>query len=311
MENETQTESTPKKKEENSTPPNSPEPLSLFKKNFDTLVMSSGGIKGFMILGALKYLDDHKYLKNIKKYVGTSVGAILSYLLAIGYTPIEIITYICSKQVLDKFKDINFVNIINGGGGISYMIIQEILEQMTIEKVGKYYTMETLYKKFGIHLVCVTYDYTNKKGVYIDKYNYPEMPCLVAIRMSSNIPFIFDKYKYMNSYYLDGAIFDTFPILKGEQIGSNVIGINLPINTSHRSEKNIVEYMFNLIKIPVAQNNETSCRLADKKRCHIINVEQTDILKNEKHLFKASTKVCLDMVSLGYNAAKDYINSVI
>ena len=52
------------------------------------LVISGGGIKGFVALGALQKLYDTKKLININKYCGTSVGAIISLLLIIGYKPV-------------------------------------------------------------------------------------------------------------------------------------------------------------------------------------------------------------------------------
>ena len=43
-------------------------------KNYNTIVIAGGGMKGFAILGVLQYLYQCKLLKNIKKYIGTSVG---------------------------------------------------------------------------------------------------------------------------------------------------------------------------------------------------------------------------------------------
>ena len=71
----------------------------LNKKNmqpitdFDTLVLSGGSSKGILILGALQYAQDNFLLNKINKYIGTSVGSIICFLLLIGYTPIEIMIY--------------------------------------------------------------------------------------------------------------------------------------------------------------------------------------------------------------------------
>ena len=70
----------------------------LFKMNkvYEKLVISGGGIKGLSGLGALQYLEDNKLLESINTYIGTSIGGIILYLLAIGYKPIEIIVYFCN-----------------------------------------------------------------------------------------------------------------------------------------------------------------------------------------------------------------------
>jgi hypothetical protein len=70
--------------------------------HYDTLVLSGGSSKGIIILGALQYLIDNYLISNIETYIGTSVGSIICYLLLIGYTPIEIIVYICKNQLLEK-----------------------------------------------------------------------------------------------------------------------------------------------------------------------------------------------------------------
>ena len=84
--------------------------------SYDTLVLSGGSTKGIIILGSLQYLYDNFYLSKIKNYIGTSSGAIICFLLAIGYTPIEIIVYICTHQLLEKIQHFNVVAMINGGG---------------------------------------------------------------------------------------------------------------------------------------------------------------------------------------------------
>lgn len=69
--------------------------------DFDTLVISGGSVNGISALGALQYLRDNEYLNNIKTYIGTSSGAFICYLLAIGYTPVEIIGW----QIIELIKN--------------------------------------------------------------------------------------------------------------------------------------------------------------------------------------------------------------
>jgi len=104
--------------------------------SFDTLVLSGGSTKGIIILGALQYLYDQNYLNEINNFVGTSCGALIGFLLAIGYTPIEIIVYICTNQLVEKVPHFNIVAMINGHGASSFSNIYEELEKMTIAKIG-------------------------------------------------------------------------------------------------------------------------------------------------------------------------------
>jgi peptidase E len=104
--------------------------------NYDTLVIAGGSTKGILALGALQYAIDNYMLSKIKTYIGTSAGAMICYLLAIGYTPIEIIVYICSHQLMEKLVHFNIVAMINNQGASSYNAIHEIFEKMTINKIG-------------------------------------------------------------------------------------------------------------------------------------------------------------------------------
>ena len=67
-------------------------------KKYKNVVISGGAIKGIASLGALQYLVDNQFicLQDTLNYIGTSVGGIISYLLIIGYTPIEIFVKICT-----------------------------------------------------------------------------------------------------------------------------------------------------------------------------------------------------------------------
>ena len=81
--------------------------------DYDTLVLAGGSSKGLMILGALQYGFDNYLLKNVNTYIGCSAGAMIGYLLAIGYTPIEIVVYICCNQLMEKMVHFNIVAMIN------------------------------------------------------------------------------------------------------------------------------------------------------------------------------------------------------
>ena len=212
-------------------------------EKYDTLVLSGGGINGIILLGSLQYVEEYLSLKYINKYIGSSVGTICCYLLAIGYSPIEIIVNICTKQMLEhiekQMKTINIINMINGEGATSFDYINEQLEKMTIEKIGKLLTINELKNNYNKELYCVTYNITLDKQEIISYETYPDMQCLIGLRMSNNLPFIFDKFNYLDNFYIDGGVSNNFAIDIGEQKGNKVIGITLyddkSINFSNKS----------------------------------------------------------------------------
>jgi predicted acylesterase/phospholipase RssA len=80
---------------------------------YDTLCLSSGGVYGIAYIGVIDYLIEEKIidLDNIKKYVGTSVGALFLFMLIIGYSIKDINDIILDKLMSYKNLTINLLNI--------------------------------------------------------------------------------------------------------------------------------------------------------------------------------------------------------
>lgn len=267
-------------------------------EDYDTLVLSGGSSKGIATLGALQYTYDNFLLKKVDKFIGTSSGAIISYLLSIGYTPIEIIVYICSNQLLEKLQHFNIVAMINGVGALSFTPIYEQLEKMTIDKIGYIPTFQDLKTKFNKTLICVTYNFTEKKTEYISYETYPNMPCLIALKMTSNLPLIFEKYKYGNNYYIDGGVSDNFAIDIGDKLGKKVLGILLSseVENFNHPDSNILEYIYELMFIPISQTIDHKIKNVSEK-CKIV-------ILNYAHIkffnFSINSKDKLELFSSGY-----------
>ena len=82
------------------------------------------------------------------------------------------------------------------------------------------------------------------------------MPCLIALRMSANLPLIFEPYKYNRSCYLDGGIIDNFPIEIGKRIGTKILGIYIDTENFIQNDEddfNVIEYVYKLMFIPITQ----------------------------------------------------------
>ena len=101
---------------------------------YNKLILSGGALKGLLTLGSLQYLYDNNKLKNVTKYIGTSVGSMICFLISIGYTPIELIVSICTSQIFDKVRHIDIISLSNNEGGIDWNIINEYLETLDCKK---------------------------------------------------------------------------------------------------------------------------------------------------------------------------------
>lgn len=304
----------------------------IVSKEYDTLVLSGGGIKCFILLGALQYFYDKHSLRNVSTYVGTSIGSVISFLLSIGYTPIELLISLQMNKWLENLDNtFNVLNILNEVGVVSWSKIQESLESLTINKIGYYPTLRNIYEKFGKRLVFVTYNFTKRETEYLDYINCPDLPCLVGLRMSCNIPLVFDKFKYMGSFYVDGALGDNFAILKGSVLSQQytpprkTLGIclkyekpeeekELSLNDNPSSmsiqfqqkNTNILDYVLALMQIPISAAIKFRISLVeDDPLCDILQINTHALYDISFVKFNISSKEKLDMFSLGYQAAKN------
>ena len=266
---------------------------------YEALVLSGSSSQGIVTLGAIQYAYDNFLLKNVTTYAGTSSGAMICYLLIIGFTPVEIIVYICTNQLMEKMQHFNIVAMMQGRGATSYHQLQDHLEKMTINKLGYLPTMNDLHEKYGKTLICVTHNLTEDRTEYISHETHPTVPCLTALRMSANLPLVFESYKYGNSFYVDGGISDNFPIHFRDIPKKRTLGILLgpeKAGFDEKPETNTLEFIYKLMFIPIRRATAQSVQEASDS-CRIVRLAYDKIRFFD---FSVNPKDKLDMFTAGY-----------
>lgn len=277
------------------------------RKKYDTIVLSGGATKGFGIVGSLQYLQDIQILPTIKKFIGTSIGAIISYLVCIGYSPIEIMIISCQKKIFEKMSQVDILNVMNGQGAVSFHIFQEILEKLTIEKVKKYVTLQDLYTKYNKELICCTYNMTLQKPEYISYKTHPDLNCITALRMSSNLPFFFEIFCYDDYKYIDGGIADNFPI--SQVLPEDVtLGIRtkkvLSIDPDKKEDdNNLLNQFLSMLTIPIGRIEEIQISLDINKHVDLITIPIPSYMLCSLNM---SNTEQFDLFSIGYETAKKF-----
>lgn len=282
----------------------------LLDSEYDVLVLSGGGKRGILQLGLLHSLYTNNILdfKKLHAYVGTSVGSIVCFLLIINYLPVEILSQICSND-FEIDSGIKFMEIISNFGIQSSDVFFNIVEKITVEKLGFIPTMIELYELFGKYFICVTHNLSanmrngENETVYIDHISHPNLSCVEAIKMSSNIPLVFGKYIYDKNYYIDGAITDNYPIAYAHKIfcGKKILGICAEKTTTvikETSNVNIIDYMKCLIDISHRMNSSRSCKFsADNVHSVVVTIDEGDEFR-----FDISPAKNFHLFSLGYQS---------
>ena len=278
---------------------------------FDSLVIQGGGMYGFYHLGALSYLQENGYLNNIKNFSGSSIGAIICYLIIIGCSPIEILLTLHTNQITQKLKDsFNLKNILENKGIFDFSILRNALNDVTRQKLGKEITMIDIKKMFKKNFSICTFNYTKKEIEYITHETNPDMNCIDALQCSASIPLIFDWYDYDGYIYVDGGFVDNFPIDHSYIVG-NILGLTI-MHTCNDNEKSdainlpdIFTFMYEMFNFPRYQKVK---RQIDKNNLYNIKIE------NEKKFtgfsFGLSPNTTLEMFSTGYNCSRNFFKNL-
>lgn len=272
---------------------------------YNKLILSGGGKRGLMLLGSLEYIYQHKQteISSINHYIGTSIGSIISYFLIIGYKPEELIAYLISTKFFQHFKSIDLISLSNCEGGFDWDIIKNYVFDLTQKKLGYHnLTMLDLYNKYNKTLTCTTYNYTKQQIEYISHITNPDLPCIDALRMSSNIPLYFSKFKYNDCEYIDGCIINNFPInLLSEN--DHALALNITKMYLNETDETFTNYMLNLCTIVIINNVKNNIDNCKCKNLDVIslegkNISTTDLYVNINEIFR--------IFSLGYNITKTF-----
>lgn len=184
--------------------------------SYGALCLGVGGMKGILLLGALHEFWTRGQLSKLMYYSGSSVGALIIAMLAIGYEPLELLTIMCDPYFTSQFGVLNFGNLGTIMGLFPHSILRTKLEEIVLLKLGYLPTFGDLLKRLHKHVIitayCLSETEPHKSKVYFNPISHPEMSLIEAVILSCNIPGIFQRAKWNDKIWIDGACTSLFPI---------------------------------------------------------------------------------------------------
>jgi len=182
---------------------------------YKNLCLSGGGISGICSVSALKCLEEYNIFKNhmIKKYVGTSIGSVICFLLILDYDLKFIIEFLKTFNLNYFFENIDIDNIFNEYGLNKKKEIKKILISFLFNKLKKKnVTFKELFKLTKKKIGIVGTNLSKNREEYFSSETTPDMSVIDAINISISIPIIFTPVIYNQDYYIDGGLTNNFPI---------------------------------------------------------------------------------------------------
>ena len=211
------------------------------------LVLSGGGARGIAHIGVIRALEERGI--PIDYITGTSMGAIVGSLYAIGYSPEQMMQLIESKEFLsaavgqftpgskylflEPDKTPSIVNITAGRPDSIHF--QSVLPASIISPIHMNFAFMEIYGPYTaqckgnfdnlfVPFRCVASDITHKRKMVLGTGQLE-----LAVRASMSFPIVFHPIILDNSLAYDGGIYDNFPVdvMRDEFHPDIMIGIDV------------------------------------------------------------------------------------
>ena len=188
------------------------------------LALGSGSARGFVHIGVLKVLHEHKIYP---AYVtGCSIGSVIGSSYCAGVAPLEI-----EEIALDT----NWQNMIDFNvplfGLVKGKKAEDMLKQMTRGK--SFHELQVPFKT-------VAYNISKKRKEVFSKGKVAK-----AVRASMAMPGVFNPAKIGKDYYIDGGVVDPNPVDLLKDMGADVIiSVDLYDKDMSKRKKNVKDKDF-------------------------------------------------------------------
>ncbi len=279
---------------------------------FDAIVLSGGGAKGLLTLGALHYYHGKGVfdLEHALIYSGTSVGSVICLLLSIGCTPFEIFTKVYAiDHVFDLKKCDNIWEIVEKMGVLPIDVIldkirpivyQKLKQKYDWQKDDKYPTLKELKDLTGKTLIITVSNVTQIKGEYFSAETKPNVSCIDAIGYSCCLPIVFQRIKCDDCYVTDGALMDNLPLIPVDDGKIKILAIVIKGTDMSWPDDKFVGYFYRLMAILSRSSTELRC-LTAKDNTTLVKINYTDISTFD---FNISKEKKMKMFKHGFQVAK-------
>lgn len=276
---------------------------------FDAVVLSGGGTKAIIQLGALHFYSEKGELdvSYAKEFGGTSAGSIITLFLACGFEPMEIYKEVYTLSNFFKAgvsPGADFFDIIQNCGLISIDPAFEIIENIIIKRLGKIPTLKELLVERGNRYFATAFNVTKDRLEYLCPEKNPNMRATDAAKLSSILPPLFKRIKYKNCYYADGGLGDNFPIEgMSNTEGKRILGVTVTGSDkvdTESSEMTFFSYFTRVALFPINTNTHLRSRnLGQNVSLVSINVDNIPTLE-----FSIPRDRKMEMFMRGYTDAR-------
>lgn len=185
------------------------------ENNIDSIVLAGGGPIGLYELGALYYLKEKGVINNLKNIFSCSAGSICAAIFCLGYDKEELFKYLIERPWENVFeiKLSQMVSFYNNKGLFDINFFEIIINSLLLGKsLSTDITLKEFYEFTNIKIYFHTSELISLKIQVISHENYPDLPLIKAIYMSSAIPIVFSPCFHNEKCFVDGGLLNNYPL---------------------------------------------------------------------------------------------------
>lgn len=279
------------------------------------LVMSGGGARGLAHIGVIKALEENNI--PIDYVAGTSMGAIIAALYAMGYSPEEMETIIASDDFkrwysgkMDK-NDIFYFRRNEARPDIvslridtkdSVRVVMPTLHLVDPTQMNLGFLQifseanaacKSQFDSLMIPFRCVASDVYNKKQVIYSSGDLGD-----AIRASMSFPFVFKPIKNDSILMYDGGIYNNFPadVMQADFAPDYIIGSVVSKNPPLPKESDLMSQIENLVMDKSNYTIPDSAGIVVNMKLDEISLLEFDKLEELSALGYSKTNAMMDSI---------------
>jgi NTE family protein len=210
------------------------------------LLFSGGGSRCILFAQALVHLETAGVLTDVREYWGTSAGAFLAMMLAIGLSPKKIHPMILTTQ-FHKFRDMDVRNLFafqtawGLDDGVSLTVELERVVSLMVSK-------DILMKDIpGLHIVIT--DVSARETLVLSSTSHPHVRAVDAVRASMSLPLFYRPYKdpHTGHWWNDGALRANFAWDLLPNDGEREQTLGLCFLQTDKEIASLLQYLFSMV----------------------------------------------------------------
>lgn len=270
-----------------------------------TLLISGGGIKGIASASCLEYLNEKNQLKDVKKIIGSSIGALIGTLMCCNFTlkQIRLLLKDVNLSELQRFDIALFLAKQGFDNGENFVKFFDTILQS--KNLNPNITFKELNNISKYELILIGTNISKSKITYFSHKTFPNLKVKDALRISAGYPIAFTPIIIDGDKYADGAIASPMGSeLLTEEEKETSLGIAIHRGMNSYNTESLPSYLFSIIGCIV--DSLTDWNVKNLKHCirisYPLHAMDFDITEEEKNnLEEEGRKKAEEWVNQGEN----------